>query len=88
MFSSYNDLDFDIEDEIYELMDLMSEDENDHTGAITKERIDAHIDELVEVLNLFVAYPDNPAKNSRKAHHPAEVSLSVLMPRSACTARR
>lgn len=58
MFTSSVDIDFDIEDEIFELMDLMAEDENDHTGAITKDRIDEHIDELVEVLNLFIAYPD------------------------------
>lgn len=45
MFSSSTDLDFDIEDEVYELMDLMSEDENDHTGAVTKERIEEHFDE-------------------------------------------
>lgn len=57
MYSSI-DLDFDINDEVFELMDLMSEDENDHTGALTKARIDEHIEELAEVLNLFVAYPD------------------------------
>jgi len=58
MFSSSTDLDFDIEDEVYELMDLMSEDENDHTGAVTKERIEEHFDDWVEVLNTFIAYPD------------------------------
>lgn len=58
MFSTSTDLDFDIEDEIYELMDLMSDDENDHTGAITKERIDEHFDEWAEILNTFIAYPD------------------------------
>lgn len=50
--------DFDIDDEIFELMDLMSEDENDKTGAVTKERIMEHIDEWVEIINFFVVYPD------------------------------
>lgn len=50
--------DFDIDDEIFELMDLMSEDENDHTGAVTTQRIDEHIEEWVDIINLFIVYPD------------------------------
>ena len=54
----YFESDVDVEEEVLELMDLMSADENDKTGAVTKARIDAHAQEWVDTISIFVAYPD------------------------------
>ena len=54
----YFESDVDVEEEVVELMDLMSADENDKTGAVTKARIDAHAQEWVDTISIFVAYPD------------------------------
>lgn len=54
----YFESDVDVEEEVVELMDLMSADENDKTGAVTKARIDAHAEEWVDTISVFVAYPD------------------------------
>ena len=54
----YFESDVDVEEEVLELMDLMSADENDKTGAVTKARIDANAQEWVDTISIFVAYPD------------------------------
>ncbi len=54
----YFESDVDVEEEVLELMDLMSSDENDKTGAVTKARIDAHAQEWIDTISVFVAYPD------------------------------
>lgn len=54
----YFESDVDVEEEVLELMDLMSADENDKTGAVTKARIDANAQEWVDTISVFVAYPD------------------------------
>lgn len=54
----YFESDVDVEEEVVELMDLMSADENDKTGAVTKARIDANAQEWVDTISIFVAYPD------------------------------
>ena len=54
----YFESDVDVEEEVLELMELMSADENDKTGAVTKARIDANAQEWVDTISVFVAYPD------------------------------
>lgn len=47
-----------LDPEIEDLINLMTMDEQESTGFLTKKRVDAHFKECGEMLNLFIAYPD------------------------------
>lgn len=47
-----------IDPEIEDLIDFMSEDEQENTGFLTKAVVDAHFEELGKMLNEFIVYPD------------------------------
>lgn len=47
-----------LDPEVEDYIKFLDEDDQDSTGFLTKKRVDRHINELYEVLNLFVTYPD------------------------------
>lgn len=55
---SNNIWDTELDPEIQEYISFMSDDEVDNTGFLTKKRINEHFNEVGEMLNLFMVYPD------------------------------
>ena len=47
-----------VDPEIQDYIDFLEADEQDKTGFLTKARVDEHFDEVCELLNLFMVYPD------------------------------
>ena len=47
-----------LDPEVEDYIKFLDEDDQDSTGFLTKKRVDRHINELYEALNLFVTYPD------------------------------
>lgn len=47
-----------IDPEIEDYFNFLDEDEQDHTGFLTKKRISANFEEVGNFLNFFIAYPD------------------------------
>ena len=47
-----------IDPEVEDFINFMDADEQESTGFLTRKRIDAHFEEVGEMLNIFIAYPD------------------------------
>ena len=47
-----------IDPEIDDLINLLTEDEQDSSGVLTKKRINEHFEEVGNFLNYFICYPD------------------------------
>ncbi len=47
-----------IDPEIEDYFNFLDEDEQDHTGFLTKKRVNEHLEEVGNFLNFFIAYPD------------------------------
>lgn len=47
-----------VDPEIENYMNFMDSDEQDHTGFLTRKRVNQHFEECGEMLNYFMAYPD------------------------------
>lgn len=47
-----------IDPEVEDYINFLEADEQEHTGFLTKKRIDEHFNECGEMLNLFIVYPD------------------------------
>ena len=50
--------DDEIDPEIEDYFNFLDEDEQDHTGFLTKKRVDEHFEEVGNYLNFFMVYPD------------------------------
>ena len=50
--------DDEVDPEIEDYFNFLDEDEQDHTGFLTKKRVDEHFEEVGEYLNYFMVYPD------------------------------
>lgn len=50
--------DDEIDPEIEDYFNFLDEDEQDHTGFLTKKRVDENFEKVGDFLNLFIAYPD------------------------------
>ena len=58
MLLGMEDYDNFIEPEIEDYIKFIEDEEQEQTGFLTKRRVDEHFDEVGEMLNLFIAYPD------------------------------
>ena len=47
-----------LDPEVEDYINFMDADEQESTGFLTRKRIDAHFEEVGEMLNIFIAYPD------------------------------
>ncbi len=56
-FTSNIDVDF-IEPEIEDFISFIEDDEQEQTGFLTKQKVLEHFEELGEILNYFIVYPD------------------------------
>lgn len=58
MLLGIEDYDNFIEPEVEDYIKFIEDEEQEQTGFLTKRRVDEHFDEVGEMLNLFIAYPD------------------------------